>query len=149
MRQGNIQGNEISFLTWDFKVCPKIFLRFLRFCPRLIHFTLPCPVSMTTLFHNNLFLNNVRRVNHFLLFFDTMTHSCKRAIVKLWYEKVFIKRHLFSRFMCGVNQANKNIYDQLSSINLKFDNEMSVFNQILLLKVFRNLHYSYQKYLFS
>ena len=28
-----IQGNEISFFTWDFKVCLRMFLGFLRFVP--------------------------------------------------------------------------------------------------------------------
>ena len=29
----SIQGDEISFFTGDFKVCPRIFFRFLRFVP--------------------------------------------------------------------------------------------------------------------
>ena len=35
-----IQGNEIYFFTCDFKVCPRIFLGFLKFCPKTLHNTL-------------------------------------------------------------------------------------------------------------
>ena len=49
-----IQGNLISFFTWDFKVVLEHFFWNFKFCPKLIHFTLfrgPMFLDSLTVFH--------------------------------------------------------------------------------------------------
>ena len=45
-----IHGNGNSFFTWDFKVCLRIFLWFLRFCLKGLHNTLLLSSSLSYLF---------------------------------------------------------------------------------------------------
>ena len=106
-----IQGNFISFFTWDYKVCPKAFFWNSKFCPKVIHFTL------LTDFHTNYFYQP-SFIIFYKVFFSFMIHLFKLYFMftKFWNQAI---RIYFQKVIpCKRYQMN-NLKVNLISNNIK------------------------------